>query len=267
MRPARGLVRRQRRSLIGFTVALTLASSVAAGMVANDEPPAHQSDRSAIAHSPIRAVQLRARRLIIGRSIDGRPIYAIQLGDRHPRRTLLVVGCIHGDESAGIAIARRLTTAAPPPATALWIIPDLNPDGVAAGTRQNARGVDLNRNFPWHWRRLGTRGDQQYSGAGALSEPEARAVYRLIKRIRPQITIWFHQPEAVVDLSGGNSRIERTFAKLVDLSTRRLPRYPGSAINWENTQLAHSTAFDVELPGGTLSKAAIARYTRAVASL
>ncbi len=174
------------------------------------------------------------------------------------------MGCIHGDESAGIPIARVLATTPPPRGASLWIIPDLNPDGLAAGTRQNARGVDLNRNFLWHWRPLGVRGDLEYSGPHPLSEPEAQAAYRLIKRIRPQVTIWFHQPEALVDLSGANPQIERTFAKLVDLPTRRLTRYPGSAINWENTLLAHSTAFDVELPPGRLSAKAITRYANAV---
>jgi protein MpaA len=256
-----------RRWLIAFAVTLTLASSVSAVVLADDDPLAHRSSRPAIAHPPVRPAPLRARRLIIGHSFDGRPIYAMELGARSPQRTLLVVGCIHGDESAGIAIARRLSTAQPPPATSLWIIPDLNPDGVAADTRQNSRGVDLNRNFPWHWRPLGIRGDPQYSGARPLSELEARAAYQLIERIRPQITIWFHQPEAVVDLSGGNPQIERRFAKLVDLPARRLTRYPGSAINWENTHLPHSTAFDVELPRGTLSNTAVARYTNAVDTL
>jgi len=258
---------RKRRWLIALTVTLTLASSVSAAVLAEDEPPTHRVNRPTIAHLAVRPPPLRARRFIIGYSVAGRAIYAIHLGGRHPKRTLLVVGCIHGDESAGIAVARHLSTVPPRPATSLWIIPNLNPDGVAADTRQNARGVDLNRNFPWHWRPLGIFGDPQYSGARPLSEPEARAAYRLIKRIRPMITIWFHQPEAVVDLSGGNPQIERAFAKLVDLPTRQLIRYPGSAINWENTYVPRSTAFDVELPRGALSDSAIARYTKAVDTL
>lgn len=259
---------RRRRWLIAFAITLTLGCLVSAVVLADDDTPAHHSIRRAVAHSAAPSTPRRARRLIIGHSVDGRAIYAIGLVARggHPHRTLLVVGCIHGNESAGIAVARRLSTARPPPRTALWIIPDLNPDGVAADTRQNADGVDLNRNFPWHWRPLGARGDPQYSGTRPLSEPEARAAYRLVKRIRPQVTIWFHQPEAVVDLSGGDPRIERTFAKLVGLPARRLPRYPGSAINWENAYLPRGTAFDVELPRGVLSHAAIARYTEVIHS-
>jgi predicted deacylase len=64
---------------------------------------------------------------------------------------VLVVGCIHGNETAGIAVADALERLSPNDLD-LWVVPDLNPDGVAADTRQNAHHVDLNRNFPWHWR-------------------------------------------------------------------------------------------------------------------
>jgi protein MpaA len=70
------------------------------------------------------------------------------------------------------------------------LVPDLNPDGVAAGTRQNAHGVDLNRNFPWHWRPLS---GVYASGPHALSEREARIARGLILRLHPRLTIWFHQ--------------------------------------------------------------------------
>ena len=89
-----------------------------------------------------------ARRIVIGRSVRGRPILAIERGDPRGRHRILVVGCIHGDEPAGIAVARQLETMTLPGRVDLWIVPSLNPDGVAAGTRQNAHGVDLNRNFP-----------------------------------------------------------------------------------------------------------------------
>jgi murein peptide amidase A len=177
---------------------------------------------------------------------------------------VLVVGCIHGDEPAGIAIAAQLERLLPPQDVDVWIVPDLNPDGVAAKTRQNARGVDLNRNFPFHWRPLGGVFD---SGPHPLSEPESRAAYRLILRIRPTISIWFHQHLNLVDESEGDVSVERRYARLVGLPLRRLKRYPGSAVGWENHRFPGGTAFVVELPSGRLSEAAARRYARAVFAL
>jgi protein MpaA len=201
---------------------------------------------------------------MLGRSARGRPIDAIALGDPDARRRVLVVGCIHGNETAGIAVARRLARGRPPARVDLWLIESLNPDGVVAGTRQNGRGVDLNRNFPWHWRPLGPRGTQQYAGTHALSEPESRIAHALIVRLRPAVTIWFHQPLALVDDSGGSQAIERRFARLARLPFRRLTRYPGSVASWQDARFPTTTAFVVELPGGRPSAGSVARYARAV---
>ncbi|WP_081686211.1 M14 family zinc carboxypeptidase [Candidatus Solirubrobacter pratensis] len=204
------------------------------------------------------------KRVVIGRSVLGRPITAVELGDPDERRSSLVVGVIHGDEPAGRAVVRRLERGPLPRAATLWIIEELNPDGLARHTRQNAHRVDLNRNFPRRWQPLGRPGDQQYSGPRPLSEPESRAASRLILALRPRITVWFHQPLAVTDISGGDARIERRFAALSGLPPRRLTRYPGSAASWENHRLPGSTAFVVELPRGRPPASALERYARAV---
>jgi protein MpaA len=217
------------------------------------------------AHSGVDA--LVHRRLLLGRSVRGRPIVAVAIGDPDAPRSVLVVGAIHGSESAGTAIARELEHSSPPGQAMLWIVPDLNPDGVATDRRQNARGVDLNRNFPWHWRQLGRRGDLQYSGPRALSEPESRIARDLILRVHPRVTIWFHQPLAVVDESGGSIHTERSFARRVGLPLTRLKRYPGSAASWQDHRLRGSTAFVVELPPGSLSPALEARSTSAIRRL
>jgi protein MpaA len=159
-----------------------------------------------------------------------------------------VIGAIHGDETAGVAITDALTASRSLPAGALFVVPDLNPDGAAVGHRQNGRGVDLNRNFPYQWAPIGHPGDQQYAGAGALSEPESRAMAALIRRVRPRVTVWFHQPVGVVDESGGSVPIERRFARLLGEPLRRLTRYHGSVAGWQNTTFADTTAFVVELP-------------------
>jgi protein MpaA len=201
-------------------------------------------------------------RHVLGRSVEGRPIVAFEVGEGTGPREL-VVGCIHGDETAGVAIARRLEHASPK-GVDLWVVPVLNPDGVAAGTRGNARGVDLNRNFPWRWKRLG---GAVYSGPHPMSEPESKIAYRLIKRVRPQVSIWFHQPLDVVDESGGSKAVERRFASAVGLPLARLAREPGSVVGWENHILPGATAFVAELPRGRLSPAEIVRFARAAVAV
>jgi protein MpaA len=203
-------------------------------------------------------------RLLLGRSVEGRRIEAVELGDPRAANKLLVVGCIHGNECAGLAIVHALERLQMPTGLDLWLIENLNPDGYAAGTRQNAHTVDLNRNFPWAWRPLT---GIYNSGPRPLSEPESRLAYRLILRVRPRISIWFHQHERVVDESGGDTAVERRFSELVGLPLRRLPREPGSAVGWENHRLPGTTAFVVELPAGAVSSAAAVRYARAVLTL
>jgi len=202
---------------------------------------------------------------VIGRSVEGRPIVATLNGDPAAPLQVLVVGSIHGNETAGMRVTRQLLARPAPRNAALRIVPTLNPDGVAADTRGNAHGVDLNRNFPYDWQPL-TGGE--YSGTGGLSEPESRAAHRLIRRTRPDITIWFHQPFGIVDRSsGGDHRLERRFAELIGLPFVRLKgRYPGSASRWQNHAFPRDTAFVVELPT-FVSGALVRRSTRAVLRL
>ncbi len=206
-----------------------------------------------------------AERAVIGHSVQGRPILATLNGDPGAPLQVLVFGSIHGNETAGMRVTRQLLARPAPPNAALRIVPTLNPDGVAANTRGNAHGVDLNRNFPYDWAPL-TGGE--YSGPHGLSEPESRAAHRLIRATDPDITIWFHQPFGIVDRSsGGDHRLERRFAQLIGLPYVRLKgRYPGSASRWQNHAFPQSTAFVVELPT-FVSGALIRRATRAVLRL
>ena len=200
-----------------------------------------------------------ARTVLLGRSWQGRPIQAIEVGDPSGVR-VLVVGCIHGNETAGIAIARALAQLSPR-GLDLWIVPDLNPDGVAAGTRQNAHGVDLNRNFPWRWRPMS---GVYESGPRPLSEREARIAHTLILRLHPHLTVWFHQHLDMVWASGGDRRIEKVFARVSGLPYHPMPQLAGSAISWQNNTLRDTTAFAAELPAGQASPAAVKRYVAAV---
>jgi protein MpaA len=205
------------------------------------------------------AAAASARTVMLGRSGDGRPIDAIEVGNPRAAIRVLVFGCIHGNETAGIAIARALERVAPRDLD-VWVVPDLNPDGVAAGTRQDGRGVDINRNFPWRWRPMS---GVYASGPHPFSEREARIARALILRLRPHVTIWFHQHLDMVWAAGGNRRIERTFARVSGLPYHPMPPLAGTSVSWQNHTLYGTTAFAAELPAGEPTTAQVRRYVRA----
>ncbi len=180
---------------------------------------------------------------------------------------MLVVGAIHGNELAGRAVTRRLRQAALPPGVALVLVDDLNPDGSAAGTRQNAGGVDLNRNFPFRWRPMGMPFDIHYSGSSPLSEPESRAAAALIRRVRPRVTLYYHQMLRLVDRSGADRFLERLYARRTGLPYRAIPPLPGTATSWQNATFPGDSAFVVELAGGRLSQNGVNRHARGVIAL
>ena len=212
----------------------------------------------------MRLLALLLAALPIGHSVDGRAIRPVALGDPAAAHRVLVVGCIHGTETAGIAITTRLIAAGAPSGTEIVVVPAVNPDGCARGTRGNAHGVDLNRDFPSNWATIGQPGDLQYSGPHPLSEPESRYSVALIDRLQPQITIWFHQPQGVVRAWGQSVATARRFAALAQYPYRSIEWPYGTASNWQNHWFPGTASFVVELPPGPLPAARIAVWVHAV---
>lgn len=127
----------------------------------------------------------------VGTTVRGRRIVAHQVGDPDAKRTVLLMGAIHGNERGPSRILGSILHGRPVKGANIWIIRVFNRDGAAADRRTNAHRVDLNRNFPLHWKRLRS---PYYSGKGPASEPETRALMRFLKRIRPDRVVSFHQP-------------------------------------------------------------------------
>jgi len=223
---------------------------------------ANVSETAVPARAAARAV---VKRVVIGASVRGRPIVAWAFGsDRAPRK-VLVVGCIHGNECAGLAITSALRRASVPDGVQVWLVPELNPDGTAADTRQNAHGVDLNRNFPYRWQPISD--PTYYSGLHASSEPETRAAIRLVSHIRPAVTIWYHQHMDLVDMAGGDRGVARRYAQVAGLRPTCLTFLSGEETAWSNHTFRGTTSFVVELPAGPLLRAVLARHLHAVRAM
>ena len=210
-------------------------------------------------HMHVRLAGDGVRSEVAGESTRGLPIRGFTLGSGRPRT--LVVGCIHGNECAGSVVATRLLHSRAPRQGSIMVVPDVNPDGHAAKRRANSRGVDLNRNFPGTWRPIATAGPEP------ASEVETRLAMELIRRLRPEVTIWFHQPQALVRAWGPSVGIARRYARLAGMRFARLRWPPGSATAWQHGAVPGSRAFVVELPPGELGLRESDRYAEATLRL
>lgn len=133
----------------------------------------------------------------IGTSSKGRPIMAMRYGDGP--RTVLVVGQTHGDEEGGLRIVLRVRSLPPPDEVTMWVVPTMNPDGLALDTRFLADGADPNREAP--------------------SQVEQQAVYAFAREIRPSLTVWYHQNYGWVGGSGASTTPARQYQELTGLGT------------------------------------------------
>jgi murein peptide amidase A len=236
----------------------------ALALVAGGGHPA-TTDFLAFAQSPRGPGNLLGRNAVVGHSAQGRPIELHQIGDPRWSGELLVFGCIHGDE-CGASAVEPLTGGCPDPSADIFLVPDLDPDGAAAGSRLNSRGVDLNRNFPSEWRPGGRPGDPQYSGPGPFSEPETRLAARIIRALEPAATIWLHQyrgERSFVRAWGQSLAGARHFAALARMPFRPMQWPAGTGPNWQNHSF-EAPAFVVELPQGRLEPAMRGRLSKAL---
>lgn len=125
-----------------------------------------------------------------GTSVQGKQIRVLTVGEG-PRKVLFIGG-IHGDEPEGSVTTAQLPAgfeeAGLADAVTLTIIEDANPDGRAAGTRTNANGIDVNRNFP----ASNFDPTDPSNGGMPLSEPESRTITETIDRFGPHLVLVVH---------------------------------------------------------------------------
>lgn len=266
-------------SLGSIVAAIAVAITLAAGASILSTPDTARAVDGPVAPDgpPIRPPSGAVReRLRIGTTSQGRPIVARRYGDQ-TGVVVLIAAALHGDEVSGKQITQAVERAARrgriPTGIDLWVLPDANPDGSAAGTRQNARGVDLNRNFPTLWRPLRCPGSY-CSGPAAASEPETRALMDFMLLTRPRVAVWWHATGAVVDAARtgvANPGVLRAYADEVGYPIAAVPCgsttvCTGNATQFGNTRIAGATHFVVELPtnGQNLSDTTVRRHVRAL---
>jgi murein peptide amidase A len=171
---------------------------------------------------------------------------AVDAALRSRPRRVLVLGAIHGDELTATTLAMNWLAAADQAAPQAYsrridwrFVPVVNPDGVLGlkPSRTNARGVDLNRNFPtpdWavlapKWWQESTRRDpRRFPGPQALSEPESRWVHDEMAAWQPDLIVSIHAPFGVLDFDGPVEPPERIGRLWLD----PVGTYPGSLGNY-----------------------------------
>jgi len=143
----------------------------------------------------------------IGSSVKGRAISAYRFGSGP--QTILFVGATHGNErgtydllSGWVDELESKARSIPGDKTVI-VIPALNRDGIAAGSRRNANNVDLNRNFPTtNWKADVTMpgGEMVQGGGGSapLSEPESRAIAGYTVGLSPRLVLTYHSIGSLV---------------------------------------------------------------------
>lgn len=150
---------------------------------------------------------------------------------------------IHGEEpetTYALSRALRQMTQAPEHCA---VVLAANPDGLVRGTRGNANGVDLNRNFPSKDWRAGTVTHRSTiedksdilltTGQGPASEPETQALLSLIRELEPRAVVALHAPLACID-DANDSPLGRRLAQRTGMPLVRDVGYPtpGSFGSW-----------------------------------
>ena len=225
-----------------------------------DPPP----EPTAPATSTDEAHESVGKSLELTRSVEGRAIRVVELG-RGPRWVAVIGGIHQGNEANTTDLVKllldhfRANLDLIPDDVGLALIPDLNPDGAVAGTRENANGVDLNRNWDTDWQPDSYGPSGLVVGGGGsrpFSEPETRALARYLVD-RPFVAaIFYHSRGALVVAGHGDDGGSAELARVIALAAQYLyltewTAYPlsGQATDYLANQGIH--AVDVELTNYT----------------
>jgi predicted deacylase len=207
----------------------------------------------------------------IGESVKGLPLEVYRFGTGSTER-LIVAGMHGGNEYNTVELADELVAyldkhpEAVPANVTLYILHDLNPDGVARSIsylgRANANGVDLNRNWPANWQPDWPRSGcwtttYVTGGSGPASEPETKALMTFIQSHSFDGLINYHSAAlgifpGGIPISDASKRLAQAVA---DVTTYHYPpvdtgcTYTGGMVDWTANQ--DIASLDIELTNHT----------------
>lgn len=192
---------------------------------------------------------------VYGASAEGVPL-TVHLPDAG-NADVVILAAIHGDETETTVVVSEALRCLPRGELRAAVILSGNPDGILRGTRGNARGVDLNRNFPttnWspnavHYKsRANDARDIALSpGNAPASEPETRALLALIEQLKPRAVVSLHSALACVDDSGA-SHLGRQLSERCALPFLTEIGYPtpGSMGTWASERGLNLVTLELE---------------------
>lgn len=199
----------------------------------------------------------------IGESVERIPILSWWPGDVTPTR--VVFAAVHGEEAPTLQLMHTLLRSIDASDACAVVVPVLNPDGVLHGTRSNAHGVDLNRNFPcstWkpdlsptYWpttqtRRTEFRTQMSSPGSAPASEPETQAIIGLIERIAPDYVVDVHAPlDCVIAINEASHKIAEALAEPAGLKIVKELKNPtpGDSAQWAVEQGIPAVTYEIEM--------------------
>ena len=160
------------------------------------------------------------------KTIENNEIQLIKADGLINGKAILIIGVFHGEEPQGeFLINEYLKQDLTDIKNTLYFIPCLNPDGKSVNKRQNANGIDLNRNFPTHnWRR--TENPEYFGGTMAASEPETRFMEAVMNTFKFDIILSIHAPFKAVNYDGPAQAAAEKISELTKYPVKADIGYP-----------------------------------------
>lgn len=167
------------------------------------------------------------RSFIFGHTRNNLPIMAHEFGLSGPE--VLVLGGVHGDETEGVVLAQALLgrfTTNFSFRLRLTLVPMFNFDGVISCQRQNAAGVDLNRNLPTNDWSAEVATPRYHPGAQANSEPENQALVKWLDQHVPRFVLSLHSWKPLLNVNGSCREEAEVISKINGYPVEESIGYP-----------------------------------------